>query len=105
MRIPILRDKSAAAYQITDLKGTQEGSTQNVLRLARYSSLLAFSICVALAAPLLSYLRLNRREDDSQALVLTETAVFNFSGKSSSGKSSAGLAAKAIAPLRCSSLL
>jgi hypothetical protein len=95
-RIPIPRDKGTAADVITDLKGSLKGSTRNVLLLARYSSFLAFSIGVALAAPLQSYLRLNRREGDAQALVLTETAVFNFSGKSSSGKSSSGLAAMSL---------
>ena len=95
-RTPIPRGQTATSHDFVDLKGTSEGSVKNVLSLAQYSTYLAFSIGVALAAPLSSYLRLNRREQDLRDLVLTETAVFNFSGKSSSGKSSAGLAAMSL---------
>jgi hypothetical protein len=93
---PIPRERHSAGDPPPDIKGTLEGSSRNVLRLARHSTFLAFSIGVALAAPLSSYLRLYREADDPQDLILTETAVFNFSGKSSSGKSSAGLAAMSL---------
>src|SRR6202042_374796 len=90
---PIPHERGSAGDHIQDIKGTLEGSSQHVLRLGRRSTYLAFSIGVAFAAPLSSYLRLFREGDDPQDLVLTETAVFNLSGQSSSGKSSAGLAA------------
>ena len=68
-----------------------------MLSLGRRSSFLAFSIGVALAAPLPTYLRLKRGKGDTEALNLTETAVFNYSGDSSSGKTSCGLAAISLA--------
>jgi hypothetical protein len=89
--IPLIGGK--AAYP--DTKGSFAGSDKNVLGLARHSSYLAFAIGVAFAAPLPSYLGL-RGNPTRDEPVLTETAVFNFSGKSSSGKSSAALAALSL---------
>jgi hypothetical protein len=68
-----------------------------VLCLAPKSTYLTFAIGVALAAPLPSYLRLFRGGRRTDASHLTETAVFNFSGESSSGKTSVTLAALSIA--------
>ena len=78
-------------------KGTKRGERRGVLKLARRSTYLAFGIGVALAAPLPSYVRLWREADDDGGTLLTETAVFNFSGASSSGKSSVCMAALSIA--------
>ena len=58
-----------------------------------HSTYLAFGLGVALAAPLPTYLKLYRDDADEVIAFLTETAVFNLSGDSSSGKSSVGLAA------------
>ena len=58
-----------------------------------HSTYLAFGLGVALAAPLPTYLKLYRDENDEVIAFLTETAVFNLSGESSSGKSSVCLAA------------
>jgi uncharacterized protein (DUF927 family) len=80
----------------SDTKGSFAGCDKNVLRLARHSTYLAFAIGVALAAPLPSYLRLRGNPNNRDEPVLTETAVFNFSGRSSSGKSTAALAAMSL---------
>lgn len=80
-----------------DVKGTLDGSKAEVLKLARKSTYLGFAIGVALAAPLPTYLRLRGEETGSSAeILLPESAVFNFSGPSSSGKSSACLAALSL---------
>jgi len=75
-----------------DIGGTLTGSTERVLKTAKRSTFLAFGIAVALASPLLTYLRLYASNDAT----LTETAIFNFSGHSSAGKSSVGLAAQSL---------
>jgi uncharacterized protein DUF927 len=64
--------------------------------LARKSTYLAFAIGVALIAPLPSYIRLFRREEREVEDLLSETAVFNFSGESGSGKSSVERAAMSL---------
>jgi Domain of unknown function (DUF927) len=79
-----------------DIKGTAE-SAKDLLKLARHSTYLAFGIGVALAAPLPAYVKLVRKQDESVPELVRETAVFNFSGKSSSGKSSVCLAAISLA--------
>jgi hypothetical protein len=93
-RTPIPPTDGKAAF--SDTKGSFAGSDKNVLRLARHSTYLAFAIGVAFAAPLPSYLRLRSNPNSRDEPVLTETAVFNFSGRSSSGKSSAALAALSL---------
>jgi hypothetical protein len=93
-RTPIPPTDGKAAF--SDTKGSFAGTDKNVLRLARHSTYLAFAIGVAFAAPLLSYLRLRGNPNSRDEPVLTETAVFNFSGKSSSGKSSTALAAMSL---------
>ena len=90
------RLSEAESPVFADIKGTREGA-RKLLKLARYSTYLAFGIGVALAAPLPSYVRLRRGEDESIPELVRETAVFNLSGKSSSGKSSVCLAAMSIA--------
>lgn len=67
----------------------------SVLQLAYHSTYVAFAVGVALAAPLMTYVRLHSRTG-SAANLLPETATFNFSGTSSSGKSSACLGALSI---------
>jgi Domain of unknown function (DUF927) len=79
-----------------DIKGTAEAA-RDLLKLARYSTYLAFGIGVAVAAPLPTYVKLARKQDESIPELVRETAVFNFSGKSSSGKSSVCLAAMSLA--------
>ena len=93
-RTPVPPTDGKAGF--SDTKGSLAGSDENVLRLARHSTYLAFAIGVAFAAPLPSYLRLRGNPNNRELPVLTETAVFNFSGKSSSGKSSAALAAMSL---------
>jgi hypothetical protein len=90
------RLSEAESPVFADIKGTQEGA-RKLLKLARYSTYLAFGIGVALAAPLPSYVRLCGGEDESIPELVRETAVFNLSGKSSSGKSSVCLAAMSLA--------
>jgi len=58
---------------------------------------LAFGIGVALAAALPSYIKLRRNQTGEEHSQLTETAVFNLSGRSSSGKTSLSLAALSLA--------
>jgi Domain of unknown function (DUF927) len=82
--------------EVVDIKGTPKGA-RKLLKLARYSTYLAFGIGVALAAPLPSYVKLCRKQDESIPELVRETAVFNLSGKSSSGKSSVCLAAMSLA--------
>jgi hypothetical protein len=81
------RASESHAPEVVDIKGTSEG-TRKLLKLGRYSTYLAFGIGVALAAPLPSYIKLCRKQDDSIPELVRETAVFNLSGESSSGKSS-----------------
>jgi hypothetical protein len=80
-----------------DVAGTTEGARASVLKLARYSTYLAFAIGVELAACLPSYMKLRRNGKGESLIPISETAAFNFSGKSSSGKSSACLAAVSLA--------
>ena len=94
-RVPIPRNPDSATPSIQDVKGTLDGS-QVVLSLAEYSSYLAFNIGVVLAAPLFTYLALNRGDRGDQGLVITETGVFNLSGRSSAGKTSANLASLSL---------
>ena len=82
----------ASTSDLVDIKGTREGARQ-LLKLARYSTYLAFGIGVALAAPLPTYVKLRRKQNGSIPELGRETAVFNLSGDSSSGKSSVCLAA------------
>jgi hypothetical protein len=90
------RLSEAETPSIVDIKGTPEGANE-LLKLARYSTYLAFGMGVALAAPLPSYVKLARKQDESIPELVRETAVFNFSGKSSSGKSSVGLGTMSLA--------
>jgi Domain of unknown function (DUF927) len=70
-------------------RGGLQGTTRDVLELGKQSSFLAFGVGVALAAPLPTYLKLRgQNKDGPNVQLLTETAVFNISGPSSSGKSS-----------------
>jgi Domain of unknown function (DUF927) len=89
-----------------DVAGTAEGARANVLKLARYSTYLAFAIGVELAACLPSYLKFRPARNGENYAPISETAAFNFSGKSSSGKSSTCLAAISLAgsPTRAGSL-
>ena len=89
----IARLNETDAKKLVDVKGDSFGTTERVLKLAVHSTYLAFGLGVALAAPLPTYLKLSRGEDDETIAFVTETAVFNLSGDSSSGKSSVGLAA------------
>ena len=89
----IARLNESDAQKLVDVKGDTSGTTERVLKLAVHSTYLAFGLGVALAAPLPTYLKLYRDEDDEVIAFLTETAVFNLSGDSSSGKSSVCLAA------------
>lgn len=84
---PIPQLDLQARSAISDVQGTATGATR-VLRLARHSTYLAFGIGVALASPLPTYLKLRRDGTSAEMDHLTETAVINFSGRSSSGKSS-----------------
>jgi hypothetical protein len=91
---PRLSETETRAF--ADIKGTPEAA-RKLLKLAGYSTYLAFGIGVALAAPLPSYVKLCRKQDESIPELVPETAVFNLSGKSSSGKSSICLAAMSLA--------
>ena len=88
--------KVTSGEPVIDNQGTWSGSNRDVLRLARRSTYLAFAIGVALAAPLRTYLKLYRDAEEQHSLTLTEGAIFNFSGESSSGKSSVCLAALSL---------
>ncbi|UGY16793.1 DUF927 domain-containing protein [Bradyrhizobium septentrionale] len=94
-RQPIPALTSAIGRTFTDLRGTSRGS-EKLLKLARHSSYLAFGIGVALAAALPSYIKLRRDQTGDEHNHLTETAVFNLSGRSSSGKTSLSLAAMSL---------
>jgi hypothetical protein len=96
-RIPVPGDDNSVKHKFADSKGTLQGTTDLVLKLANESTYLAFGIGVALATPLPSYVNLRRTAGDHVATLLRETADFNFSGPSSSGKSSANLAAMSLA--------
>jgi hypothetical protein len=100
-RIPFERIDHSTGSKCLDLRGTFDGTHQDVLELANYSSYLTFAIGAALAACLPSYLRLYCGDDQLDG-ALSETAVFNFSGRSSSGKSSICRAAMSLtgAPTR-----
>jgi hypothetical protein len=88
---------SSNSQQHHDLSGSLKGARKTVLKLACKSTYLAFAIGVTLAAPLPSYVKFFRKAecDDVEGL-LSETGVFNYSGKSSSGKSSADRAAMSL---------
>jgi hypothetical protein len=75
-------------------KGTLDGTISNVLKPAQCSSYLAFGIGVALAAPLPTYLKV--RSGGVGDSLLTETAVYNLSGWSSSGKTSVSKASMSL---------
>ncbi|WP_338692479.1 DUF927 domain-containing protein [Bradyrhizobium sp. 26S5] len=95
-RQPIPSATSAGGRTFTDVRGTPRG-TAKLLKLARHSSYLAFGIGVALAAALPTYIKLRRDQTGEEHSQLTETAVFNLSGRSSSGKTSLSLAAMSLA--------
>ena len=80
-----------------DVRGSLKEAKQTVLKLARKSSYLAFTIGVALTTPLTGYVQVFRREKHDTKTLVSETAVFNLSGDSSSGKTKAGLAAMSLA--------
>jgi hypothetical protein len=105
-RAPVPSQGGAPVKSFADTQGTLEGTTKLVLKLANESTYLAFAIGVALAAPLPSYVSVRRSSDDDLGPLVRETAVFNFSGTSSSGKSSVCLAALSLAgsPDRAGSL-
>jgi Domain of unknown function (DUF927) len=69
-----------------DLRGTALGTQTRILQLAEVSDYLAFGIGIALAALLQSYVRLYGSDLNSRQL-LSEGAIFLFTGKSASGKS------------------
>jgi Domain of unknown function (DUF927) len=71
-----------------DIKGTPEG-TRRVLKLARHSTYLSWTIGVALVAPLPSYVKLFRPEEAHDQAVVSENCVFNLWGESGSGKTDA----------------
>jgi hypothetical protein len=96
-RTPVPRNNDPAAQAFADTKGTLQGTTDLVLKLAVESTYLAFGIGVALAAALPSYVSLRRAGNDDLAPLVRETAAFNLSGTSSSGKSSVCLAAMTLA--------
>ena len=87
---------NAGGRDITDLRGTPERA-QRMLRLAQFSTYLAFALGTALAAALPNYIKLRRDQTGDEHVLLTETAVFNLSGPSGTGKSSAALAALSLA--------
>jgi hypothetical protein len=74
---------------IVDRVGSRDGYERAVLNYAERSSYLVMAIGVALAAPIPSYFRMHGPRPGAAAIV-SETAVFNLSGESSSGKSTAG---------------
>ena len=74
---------------IVDCVGSRKGYEREVLKIAERSSFLVMAIGVALAAPIPSYCRLHGPRPGA-APIVSETAVFNLSGASSSGKSTAG---------------
>jgi hypothetical protein len=105
-RTPVPTRNGPAGKSLVDTKGTAEGTTEHVLKLANESTYLAFGIGVSLAAPLPTYVSIRRSADDDLGPLVRETADFNFSGPSSSGKSSVCLAALSLAgsPARAETL-
>jgi hypothetical protein len=77
--------------EIGDRAGSDVDWEFDVGDLALKSSFLTFGLCVPLACPLPSYVLAN-----SQQRLLSETAVFNFSGESGSGKTSIVRAAAGV---------
>jgi hypothetical protein len=90
------RMSDAPNPEIADRRGTPEGA-KKMLKLARFSTHLAFAFGAALAAALPSYIKLRRDQTGDEHVLLTETAVFNFSGPSGTGKSSVALAGLSLA--------
>jgi hypothetical protein len=80
-----------------DVRGSLKEAKRTVLKLARKSTYLAFTMGVGLTTPLPGYIQVFRREKPDIKTLLSETAVFNLSGDSSSGKTKAGLAAMSLA--------
>jgi hypothetical protein len=95
-RQPIPQTHPLERQPFTDVRGTRKG-TDKILKLARRSTYLAFGFGVALACPLPNYLKLHPNRANEETAHLTETGVFNLSGRSSSGKSSVILAAMSLA--------
>ena len=83
--------------QFVDVLGTPKGTRQGLLKTARYSTYLAFAIGAALAAPLRSYIRLYGSASRQHSSFMSEGAIFNFSGPSSSGKTTSLLSAMSLA--------
>jgi hypothetical protein len=96
-RTAVPKQRDAEEHKYTDTKGTLEGTTELVLKPANESTYLALAIGIALAAVLPSYVSVFRSANDDLGPLVRETAVFNFSGTSSSGKSSVCLAAMSLA--------
>ncbi len=85
------RPTTANSGEVGDRRGHYVDWEIKVGELARKSSFLTFGLCLPLACPLPSYVMAN-----GQQRLLSETAVFNFSGKSGSGKTSIVRAAAGI---------
>src|ERR1035437_4855678 len=77
-----------AEYDIGDRCGGRAAWNHDVGKVAADSTYLTFALCVTLGAPLPTYVL-----DRCQKRLVSETAVFNFSGESGSGKSSINRAA------------
>jgi Domain of unknown function (DUF927) len=77
--------------EIGDHAGSDVDWESNVGNLALKSGFLTFGLCVPLACPLPSYVLANSRQR-----LLSEAAVFNFSGESGSGKTSIVRAAAGV---------
>jgi uncharacterized protein (DUF927 family) len=75
------RPDNRGAGEIGDRRGKREHWNRDVGEVALKSSSLTFGICIALAAPLLTYVQQKANER-----LLSETCVFNLSGESGSGK-------------------
>jgi hypothetical protein len=97
VRLRLLPTPSPNGEPLEDIRGSLKGAKQTVLKLARQSTYLAFAIGVGLATPLPAYFKIRRQEGRGTKLLLSETAVFNLSGPSTSGKTTAGLAAMTLA--------
>jgi hypothetical protein len=89
------RSSSSQHYQ--DLRGSLKGAKNTVLSIARKSTYLAWVIGVALATPIPEYVQVSRRKNRDIKALLSETAMFNFSGHSGAGKTKALLAAMSLA--------
>ena len=74
----------ASAY-VGHLKGTCDGWRQSVGAIARYSTMMSFSVFAALAAPL------------AARIGLSEGTIFNLYGESSSGKTTCARVAASVA--------